>query len=72
MCVSAVPVCEKLDKHVYLCILEILFVGCLTHFERVSAVPVCQCVKCICHQCYCAGLSLLWGLNLQAVVCGIF
>ena len=25
-----------------------------------------------CHQCYCAGLSLAWGLNLQAVVCGIF
>ena len=25
-----------------------------------------------CHQCYCAGLSLAWGLNLRAVVCGIF
>ena len=25
-----------------------------------------------CHQCYCAGSSLVWGLNLQAVVCGIF
>ena len=25
-----------------------------------------------CHQCYCAGSSLAWGLNLQAVVCGIF
>ena len=25
-----------------------------------------------CHQCYCAGSSLAWGLNIQALVCGIF
>ena len=25
-----------------------------------------------CHQCYCVGSSLAWGLNLWAVVCGIF
>ena len=25
-----------------------------------------------CHQCYCAGSSLAWGLTLRAVVCGIF
>ena len=25
-----------------------------------------------CHQCYCAGSSLAWGLNLWAVVCDIF
>ena len=25
-----------------------------------------------CHQSYCAGSSLAWGLNLRAVVCGIF
>ena len=25
-----------------------------------------------CHQCYCAGMSLAWGLNLRALVCGIF
>ena len=25
-----------------------------------------------CHPCYCAGSSLAWGLNLRAVVCGIF
>ena len=24
-----------------------------------------------CHQCYCVGSSLAWGLNLQALVCGI-
>ena len=24
------------------------------------------------HQCYCAGSSPAWGLNLRAVVCGIF
>ena len=25
-----------------------------------------------CHQCYCAGSSLAWDLNLRALVCGIF
>ena len=25
-----------------------------------------------CHECHCAGLSLGWGLNLRASVCGIF
>ena len=25
-----------------------------------------------CHQCYCAGSSLAWGMNLQPLVCGIF
>ena len=25
-----------------------------------------------CHQCYCAGSSLAWDLNLRTVVCGIF
>ena len=25
-----------------------------------------------CNQCYCSGSSLAWGLNLRAVVCGIF
>ena len=25
-----------------------------------------------CHQCYCAGSSLAWGLNVRAVVCDIF
>ena len=25
-----------------------------------------------CHKCYCAGSSLAWGLNIRAVVCGIF
>ena len=25
-----------------------------------------------CHQCYCAGSSLAWGLNLRALVCGFF
>ena len=25
-----------------------------------------------CHQCCCAGSSLVWGLNLRVVVCGIF
>ena len=24
-----------------------------------------------CHQCYCLGSSLTWGLNLRALVCGI-
>ena len=32
----------------------------------MSAFLVCH------HHCYCAGSSLAWGLNLRAVVCGIF
>ena len=35
-------------------------------------VTVCMSAFLVCHQCYCAGSSLAWGLNLRAVVCGIF
>ena len=35
-------------------------------------VTVCMSAFLPCHQCYCAGSSLAWGLNLRAVVCGIF
>ena len=35
-------------------------------------VTVSMSVFLACHQCYCAGSSLAWGLNLWAVVCGIF
>ena len=33
--------------------------------NSTSAFPAC-------HQCYCAGLSLAWSLNLRVLVCGIF
>ena len=35
-------------------------------------VTVSTCAFLVCHQCYCAGSSLTWGLNLRALVCGIF
>ena len=45
-------------------------------FERdglgEDGVTVCMSAFLACHQCYCAGSSLAWGLNLRAVVCGIF
>ena len=40
--------------------------------EATRGVTVSMSAFLACHQCYCAGSSLAWGLNLQAVVCGIF
>ena len=44
-------------------------------FRRMGAtrgVTVSTCAFLACHQCYCAGSSLAWGLNIRALVCGIF
>ena len=41
-------------------------------FGLRRGVMVGTCVFLACHQCYCAGLSLAWGLNLRALVFGIF
>ena len=37
-----------------------------------SGVTVSMLAFLACHQFYCAGSSLAWGLNLRVVVCGIF
>ena len=37
-----------------------------------SGVTVSTSAFLACHQCCCAGFSLTWGLNLRALVCGIF
>ena len=37
-----------------------------------SGITVSMSAFLACHQCYCAGSSLAWGLNLRAVVRGIF
>ena len=45
------------------------------HLDSVRAtrgVTVSMSAFLACHQCYCAGSSLVWGLNLRAIVCGIF
>ena len=42
------------------------------HCLETSSVTVGTSAFLACHQCYCAGPSLAWGLNLWAVVCGIF
>ena len=39
---------------------------------RGVTVSMSAFLACQCHQCYCAGSSFAWGLNLWAVVCGIF
>ena len=41
-------------------------------FGVTRGVTVSMSAFLACHQCYCAGSSLAWGLNLRAVVCGIF
>ena len=45
-------------------------VGKITRATR--GVTVSMSAFLACHQCYYAGSSLVWGLNLWAVVCGIF
>ena len=44
------------------------------HFlkDMTCGVTVSMSVFLACHQCYCAGSSLVWGLNLRAVICGTF
>ena len=41
-------------------------------FGATRGVTVSMSAFLACHQCYCVGSSLAWGLNLRAVVCGIF
>ena len=40
--------------------------------EVIRGVMLSMSAFLACHQCYCAGSSLAWGLNLWALVCGIF
>ena len=42
------------------------------HTGATRGVTVSMSAFLACHQCYCAGSSLAWGLNLRAVACGIF
>ena len=44
----------------------------LVPVEATRGVTVSMSAFLAYHQCYCAGSSLAWGLNLRAVVCGIF
>ena len=44
----------------------------LTHNGATRGVTASMSAFLACHKCYCVGLSLAWGLNLRAVVCGIF
>ena len=41
-------------------------------YRAMRGVRVSMSAFLACHQCYCAGSSLAWGLNLWALVCGIF
>ena len=42
------------------------------HLSATHGVTVSMSAFLACHQCYCTGSSLAWGLNLRVVVCGIF
>ena len=64
------PVYRNVSDEQCLPLLSILK-GC-TSLGATSGVTVSMSAFLACHQCYCAGSSLAWGLNLQAVVCGIF
>ena len=44
----------------------------LSLYALTRGVTVSMSAFLACHQCYCAGSSLAWGLNLRAIVCGIF
>ena len=44
----------------------------LVTYGATRGVTVSMSAFLTCHQCYCAGSSLAWGLNLRALVCGIF
>ena len=48
------------------------FIAGYKGFGATRGVTVSMSAFLACHQCYCAGSSLAWGLNLRAVVCGIF
>ena len=48
------------------------FAGRCVLYGATRGVTVSMSAFLACHQCYCAGSSLAWGLNLRAVVCGIF
>ena len=48
---------------------------CCCYITRLGAtrgVTVSTSAFLACHKCYCAGSSLAWGLNLRALICGIF
>ena len=48
-------------------------VSCYIHaVGATGGVTVSMSAFLTCLQCYCVGLSLAWGLNLRAVVCGVF
>ena len=44
----------------------------VTKVGATRGVTVSMSAFLACHQCYCAGSSLAWGLNLRALVCGFF
>ena len=60
---------HRLDLGLYSHPTEILGNGVM---GTTRGVTVSMSAFLACHQCYCAGSSLAWGLNLRAVVYGIF
>ena len=62
---TMLPIVSSMCDHTW------LYTTCIT-VGVTRGVTVSMSAFLACHQCYCAGSSLAWGLNLRALVCGIF
>ena len=60
------------DDCLITCVTILLLLCVIGSIGAVRGVTVSMSAFLACHQCYCAASSLAWGLNLQALVCGIF
>ena len=63
---------DPLAVHMDQQLVHMSFPAIVTVIGEIRGVTVSMSAFLACHQCYCAGSSLAWGLNLRAVVCGIF
>ena len=74
---SGKDVCCRLSRDSFICGLQccsapLWVVSIQWPFGATRGVTVSISAFLACHQCYCVGSSLAWGLNLRDVVCGIF
>ena len=65
--VSSLCIGFQRDAHLFL-----FFYLFVLKFRMTCSATVSISAFLACHQCYCAGSNLARGLNLRAVVCGIF
>ena len=63
---------KEARKYIFNCLEDIGQVRRCVTVGTTCGVTISMSAFLACHQCYCAGSNLAWGLNLRAVVCGIF